>query len=228
MIIHPKNWQNVGKQVTIADIDNALNEIISGIDCINISFSGGVDSCLLLHYLLKNKGRANAFTVANDAKHPDIEYSCEAIKYYEHKYATKISHHVMIRPKVSGDDLVKSYYGALACLISSIIAGDCIDELACGYYKHQDLQEETYQNYLQRLQAEHLEPLNRNSGKVMVYLPFADDRITNLFHCIPLYHKVDLEGRKLIIMELAEGKVPTENIERRKYGLGTSIHKIGV
>ena len=123
---------------------------------------------------------------------------------------------------------MNSYYKALSNLISSIITGDCIDELACGYYKHQDLTEETYQEYLRRLQFEHLEPLDLNSGKVNVYLPYADERIANLFHRIPLYQKVSIEDRKLMIKQLAVGKVPYYVIERRKYGLGTSVQKVAV
>lgn len=195
MIIHPKNWRQLGKAITIEDIDIAMRQIITEIDCFNLSFSGGIDSSLLLYYLLELKGKANTFTVANDANHPDIEYSRKALAYFEDKYKVQIQHHTMIKPDISGNDLVYSYYKALSYLISGIIAGDGIDELACGYYKHQDLQEETYQDYLQRVQADHLEPLNENSGEVMVYLPYADDRIANLFHRIPLYRKVNEVNR---------------------------------
>ena len=228
MIVYPSNWRQIGKEVNLDDIDNAIRQVISDIDCLNLSFSGGIDSSLLLYYLLEVKGKANTFTVANDASHPDIEYSRKALAYYEQRYGVKITHYTMIRPKVSGDDLVSAYYSTLACLILDIIAGDCIDELACGYYGHQDLREKTYQDYLQRLRSAHLEPLNINSGKVRVHLPFADDRIASLFHRMPLYQKVSTVGRKLVISQLAEGKVPEYIIERRKYGLGTSLQKVGI
>lgn len=228
MIVHPSNWQKLGREITIEDIDGAMRRVISEIDCLNLSFSGGVDSSLLLYYLLEVKGKANTFTIANDIEHPDIEYSRKAISFFEHKYKIQIPHHTMVRPNISGDALVFSYYRALSNLIPSIITGDCIDELACGYYNHQDLKEETYQDYLQSLQDNHLIPLNENSGKVQVYLPFADDRIANLFYRIPLYRKVNETSRKKIIMELAEGKMPPEIIERRKYGLGTSCSKVSV
>lgn len=228
MIKHPSNWRQLGKEITIGDIDSAMMQIISEIDCFNLSFSGGIDSSLLLYYLLEIKGKANTFTVANDINHPDIEYSRKALTYFEDKYQVKIQHHTMIRPNISGNNLVYSYYKGLSYLISEIIAGDGIDELACGYYKHQDLQEETYQDYLQRVQADHLEPLNENSGKVMVYLPYVNDRIANLFHRIPLYRKVSETDRKIIMMQLAEGKVPPEIIERKKYGFATIFEKVAV
>ncbi len=221
MIVYPRNWRQLGKEVTLDDIDNIMRQVISGIDCYNLSFSGGVDSSLLLYYLLEVKGKANAFTVANDINHPDIEYSRKALACYEQRYEIEITHHTMIKPSVSGDDLVSAYYSALSNLISDIITGDCIDELACGYYGHQDLQEETYHDYLQKLQSAHLEPLDENSGKVRVYLPFADDRIASLFYRIPLYRKVSEAGRKLVITQLAEGKVPDEIIQRRKFGFAT-------
>jgi len=228
MIIFPSNWRQLGKEVFINDIDNAMRQIMSEIKCTNLSFSGGGDSSLLLYYLLEVKGNANAYTCVNDANHPDIEYSRKALDYFEQIYKIKIPHHTMIRPNVSGDELVKSYYGALSCLLTDIIAGDCIDELACGYYGHQDLQEETYQDYLQKVQSNHLEPLNENSGNVRVYLPFADDRVASLFHRIPVYKKVSKVERKIIINLLADGKVPQCVIERRKYGLGTSLQKVSV
>ncbi|KKK46945.1 hypothetical protein LCGC14_3160150, partial [marine sediment metagenome] len=61
-----------------------------------------------------------------------------------------------------------------------------------------------------------------------VHIPYADDRITNLFHRIPLYRKVNESSRKWVIMELAEGKVPAENIERKKYGFATNFQIVGV
>jgi len=228
MIKHPSNWRQLGKAITIEDIDKAMRQIISEIDCINLSFSGGIDSSLLLYYLLELKGNVNTFTVANDVNHPDIEYSRKALAYFEDRYKIKIQHHTMIRPNISGNDLVYSYYKGLSYFIDRIIAGDGIDELACGYYKHQDLQEETYQDYLQRLQIEHLEPLNKNSGNVKVYLPYADSRIANLFHRIPLYRKVNEVHRKITMMQLADGKVPLEIVERKKYGFAQNCEKVAV
>ena len=228
MIGWPKNWQKFGNEVTIDDIDSAMRVVIADIDCINLSFSGGVDSSLLLYYLLEVKGKANCFTVANDAGHPDIEYSAKAIQWLKEKCNTNIDHMVFIRPNLEGDSLVKTYYGALKPFVGDIITGDCIDELSCGYYNHRDLQEETYHNYLHRVQVDHLQPLNENSGDTLVYLPYADDRVANLFYRIPLYEKVSQVERKLIIMRLAEGKVSPEVIERRKYGLGSSVAKIAV
>ena len=128
-----------------------------------------------------------------------------------------------------GDDLVYTFYKILAEWgVEGIIAGDCIDELACGYYTHQDLGELTYQAHLSQLQRLQLLPLHQNSGSVHVYLPYASERVATLFYQIPLYEKVDHTGRKLPIVNLARGRVPDEIIERKKYGFGTTASKVAV
>lgn len=228
MIVYPKNWRGFGCSVKIDEIDKALRRVINDIDCINLSFSGGVDSSLLLYYLLEVKGKARVFTIANNIEHPDIKYAQESVKYYEDRYKVHIDHMVFIRPHLEGDVLVRAYYRILKSYVNDIISGDCIDELCCGYYNHQDRKEETYQEYLNRVQVEHLKPLNDNSGDIAVYLPYADDRVANLFFRIPLYNKVSLSSRKMIIMQLANGKVLPRVIERKKYGFATSITKTEV
>ena len=232
MIVYPSNWRQFGVPVTADMIDKAIREVVSEIPSINLSFSGGVDSCLLLHYLLKLKGTARCFTVANSADHPDLEYSREALSWFEEQYSVHIDHEVNIRlrPKVEGDELVKAFYSSLwlSSGVRDIIVGDCIDELNCGYYAHQDLREETYWDYLYRIQAEHLAPLDANSGNVKVYVPYADDRVANLLYRVPLYEKVSPTQRKMVITKLAEGKVPDFVLDRRKYGFATSADKVGV
>lgn len=229
MIIYPKNWRELGKEVKPEDIDRVLREIILGIPCSSLSYSGGIDSSLLLYYLMEVKGNAKCFTVANDKDHPDLYYSRIGISYYEKVYKTIIPHSVIVKPHLQGDDLVRCFYSYLSVVSRAIIAGDGIDELACGYYAHQDNPcEEVYFDYLKRLQVDHLEPLNNNSGNVQVYEPFCDDRLVNLLYRVPLVEKVTSENRKMILQRLAYGKVPDELIKRRKYGLATSLQKVGI
>ena len=71
------------------------------------------------------------------------------------------------------------------------------------------------------MQQRHLKPLDKNSGRVKVYLPYLSDAVTRLFWQIPLADKVDKVHRKRIMLLLAKGKLPEEIINRRKYGFGT-------
>ena len=229
VIVYPDNWREFGKRVESEDIDKVLREIIADIPCDSLSYSGGIDSSLLLYYLLEVKGKAKCFSVANGKDHPDLYYSRRGINYYEKAFNTIIPHSVIVRPHLQGNDLVRCFYSYLSLNIKAIIAGDGIDELACGYYAHQsDPCEEVYFDYLRRLQVEHLEPLNSNSGGVRVYLPYCDGRLSSLFYRIPLAEKVTGENRKIIIQRLADGKVPDELMERRKYGFATSLEKVGI
>lgn len=222
MIVYPSNWQEIGVPINVSRVDTALRQAVDELPCNNLSFSGGLDSSLLLYYLLELKKGITCFTVVNDAQHPDLRYSIKVIDWFERKYNVSIEHTKLILPTLSGDTLVREYYRKLEFIIESIIVGDCADELSCGYYAHQDLQEKTYQEYLNKLQLEHLKPLNANSGNVKVYMPYANDKVLSLFLQMPLYDKVSLSGRKLINLQVAKGKIPAFVIYRKKYGFATT------
>jgi len=53
MIIHPTDWRMVGSPVSLDRIEHAIISALAKIDCSCLSFSGGLDSCLLLYYMLK-------------------------------------------------------------------------------------------------------------------------------------------------------------------------------
>lgn len=221
-IVFPEDWGQVGRKFLLTDIDKALRKVITEIDCCNLSYSGGIDSSLLLYYILEIKGKANLFTVVNNEVHPDLKYAILGREHFENRYRASLSHEVIIIPDCESDELVRLYYARLTC--SDIITGDGIDELACGYYAHQSCpDEETYQEILSGLQANQLQPLNENSGNVRVYLPYIAAPVANLLYRIPLSEKVNHQERKLIIKALAQDKVPIDIIDRKKYGLGTSI-----
>ena len=84
---------------------------------------------------------------------------------------------------------------------------------------HQDcITEGTYYGIIRDLRRNHLLPLNANSGKVDVYLPYLDSRLISLYSQIPLSEKIDEETRKKFMVSMARGKIPDEIITRRKYG----------
>lgn len=224
MIVFPEDWNQLGQKVQLADIDNALSEVIAEIDCCNLSYSGGIDSSLLLYYLIETGREVKLYTAVNDEEHPDLHYAELGRQFFENRYKVSLAHKVFILRDCEGDELVRRYYSELALVCSDIITGDGIDELACGYYSHQASQDEdTYYGLLSSLQDNHLEPLHENSGSVRVDVPYIDSRIANLFYRIPLSEKVNDQDRKLIIRALSDGRMPSDIIDRKKYGLGTSV-----
>jgi len=223
VIVFPDDWYRLGQKVTLSDIDSALRDVIADIGCGNLSYSGGIDSTLLLWYLIETGREVTLYTAVNDDEHPDLRYAELGRRFFEDRYKVSLPHKVFVLPGCNGDELVRRYYGELASICGDIITGDGIDELACGYYAHQTSpDEQTYHASLSKLQADHFRPLHENSGSVRVHIPYAAPQIVNLLYRVPLTEKVSDQGRKLIIVALAQDRMPTSIIERKKYGLGTS------
>lgn len=222
MIITPENWAQVGQPVTLRQLDDTLEAVLAGIDCDCLSYSGGIDSSLLLYHMLKAGKRVRTFTMASSPDHPDIEFARAGIRAFEQAFGTTIESQVRVAPNLEGDALVAAFYSALPQWTDRIVTGDGVDEFMAGYYTHQaEPTEEVYYNHLRNLQQNHLAPLNENSGSTQVYVPYIDPRFICLMAQIPLSDKVGPDARKRIMMALAQGKVPTDIIERRKYGFGT-------
>ena len=224
MIVYPGNWRDIGVPVKVTQIEEALRQVISEIPCECLSFSGGLDSSLLLYFMLEAGKKVRVFTITCSDNHPDIHYSQLALKYFKERYKVNITGLWRVANGVTGDELVKAFYqSGLDQHTDSIIAGDGIDEFMAGYYNHQrNPTEDVYYDYMRRLQVEQLTPLNENSGAIKVYLPYLDTRVTSLLGQIPLSEKVDKHCRKKIMIELAKGKLPEAIIKRRKYGFGTT------
>ena len=226
MIIYPDNWQEIGVPIKQIQIEAILLQILSDIKCKSLSFSGGIDSSLILYYMAGLYDHVEAYTIASSEEHPDVKYSKMMAQQFNN-----VVHRIYIPTKAEieaekqtdddfpGDLAVRLYYKFIANYINEIIACDTIDEFMCGYYAHQENPSEAiYYKYIRELQELHLIPLNKNSGKVKVYLPYADQRLIYLLSQIPLSEKVDKDRRKKIMQILAQDKVPQEIIMRHKYG----------
>ncbi len=217
MISYPKKWKEVGKKIEVKQIEDMVLTILSEINCNCLSLSGGLDSSLLLYFMTKIFGtNIKCFTIANSKDHPDYIFSNLVACHF------KVKHEIYV-PNFdlkSGEDIVRTFYDDLDKReIKRIIAGDGVDEFNCGYYDHlHDPSEKMYYNYIRRLRKEQLEPLNKTSGNVEVFLPYIDERLILLFSQIPIFEKVDDLNRKKILIELAKGKLPDKIIYRRKYG----------
>jgi asparagine synthetase B (glutamine-hydrolysing) len=225
MIIYPADWRKVGEPIQLEDIEEIIIHILSEINCSHLSFSGGIDSSLILFYLSRLYSHVEAYTLGLSEDHPDVKYSRLVVQQFNN-----VTHNVYIpilaeveaekqAGDFSGDHIVKIFYKFVHSYTDEIIACDGIDEYMGGYYDHQkDPSETMYYSYLRRLQKEHLKPLHKNSGKIKVYLPYIDNRLILLLSQIPLRDKVDAENRKKIMQQLAKDKIPQEIIERHKYG----------
>jgi len=216
MIVSPSNFAEIGQPITIEQIEHVLSTVVSEIDCNCIALSGGLDSSLLLWYMMQTRDSVVASTIGCSEDHPDVVHACLMVSMFP----GRIHHRILILDKGgSGDFAVKSFYAFVYENSSSIIAGDGVDEFMCGYYAHQKSSTmDTYYSFLRRLLDEHLIPLDRNSGSVHVHLPYLDPRLISLFSQIPFEEKVSSANRKLLVLKMASGKLPSSIIDRWKYG----------
>lgn len=227
MIVYPSNWQNIGQSISVSQIKDTLISTVAKLDCPFISFSGGLDSTLMLYMMLESYTSVDAFTIGLSDSHPDVVYSRRLIS----KLGARVRLHVCIpsADKIAsgriegdfdGDDAVRHLYTYLSNYTDRVIACDGIDEFMCGYFKHQENPtEEMYYNILSTLRDKQLSPLNINSGDIKVFLPYLDVEVVHLLSQVPVYRKVDTDGRKRLMFEIANGYIPNYVTSRRKYGM---------
>ncbi len=230
MIVYPEDWKGVGRQIKTNEILSLILNSLSEIPCNCLSLSGGIDSSLLLYFMMKIHPLVKVFTIGLSEDHPDVKYSTMVVDKIASVYPKGMITHKIYTPwpdtmkrnhpnESSGNMAVRMFYKYVNTFTDGIIAGDGIDEFMCGYYPHQKSpKEETYYDYIRWLKKDHLIPLDRNSGDVKVYLPFLDSKLISLLSQIPLSEKVDTNHRKKIMVKMAEGRLPEEIITRRKYG----------
>lgn len=223
MIAFPMGWDRIGLRPPILDIENRLKEVLKNINCRNLSLSGGIDSSLMLYFMCKVFGARNisCFTIALSEVHPDFYFSKMIIDYFGVDWNCHIPNHPLIKEENDyfGDEIVREFYSFLIQnKICNIIACDGIDEFMGGYYDHLSGNLDVYYDYLSRLQSEHLERLDFISNEILVYLPYMDDKLINMYNNIPISGRFGNGERKKIMFTMAEGKLPSELINRRKYG----------
>lgn len=224
MIAKPNNWRLVGLPVTLEDIERTLLEVILSMNCTNLSLSGGIDSSLMLYYMTRfiNRDHIKCYTMASSTEHPDYIFANMVAKHFGVDCFSYIPDNAPVRLEgdLPGDEIVRAFYEHLSNIgVTDIIACDGIDEFTGGYYVHMtDPTEETYYKYLEKLRDDQLIPLDKNSGKVRVLLPYISPAVVNRLSRIPLSRKCDKTHRKIIMFELAKGNLPKEVLTRRKYG----------
>lgn len=226
VIMHPKNWEKIGQPIELKEIEDMILEILSDIPCDSLALSGGLDSSLILYFMLKVHKQVNAFTIGISHDHPDIKYSklmVEELNRVEHfiyiPSQKEIDEEKDENRDFRGDKATRLFYKFVGKHTDKMISGDGVDEYMCGYYGHQNCPTElAYYEYIRRLQFEHLEPLNRNSMGIKIYLPYLDRKLIYLLSQIPMIEKVNKMERKVLMVEMAKGKIPEAIINRWKYG----------
>jgi len=226
MIVYPKDRKEVGQEIQVKQIEETLLNVLSEIDCNCLSFSGGIDSTIML-YLMRKKYTLpiQLFTIGLSEDHPDVKFARMISKELSIKHNVYIPNKKDIENEGKegdflGDNAVRLFYKYISNFTNDIIACDGIDEFMCGYYDHLDNpNSETYYSYLRNLQTKHLEPLNKNSKKVKVYLPYVDSKLICLYSQIPIEDKIRDNYRKKVMIDIAiKLGVPKKIINRRKYG----------
>lgn len=186
---------------------------------LHLALSGGVDSSLLLAMLLSMKRQGIvAHTLGTSEDYPDVVHAkilAEAFPQAEYR------HHII--PPYTGDAYF-ALYAALEGETDSIISGDVIDELAGGYYIHQQSEDkgEALYGELGCLKARHLNFMNEASTKygIIVYLPYATAGVFEAMAAFRIDELVDNKERKMPIYDLAaKYGVPQAILDRRKMGL---------
>jgi len=230
MIVFPKNWNKVGRCVGIEEIGTRLRDVIWGMGNA-LSFSGGLDSSLLLYYMCSVREPVSkeyqpvpvkVFTAVRSRTHPDIIHARLVVKYFQKRFSRIDLKHYIFHVPSKAHNGIKLFYEYVGKRTDEIIAGDGVDEFMGGYYYHPNStlhdRSQVYHYHIRQLQKNHLIPLDKVRGKVRVFLPYIDEGLISLYAQIPLDEKVDSNARKKVMVALAKGKVPDEILTRRKYG----------
>lgn len=231
MIAHPKNWDYIYELPTLDKIESTMFDAVKATGCPNLCLSGGVDSSLTLHFMTQVFPLIKCFTIASSMNHPDVYYSKVVVEKYGVEHLIYIPTKAEIEASktdgdLTGDVAVRLLYQFIAKHTDRVIAADCIDELDCGYYPHQkEPTDYTFRKFILELEELHLKPLDKNSGTVRVYLPYATPEVIHTFLRIPISEKVSSSKRKSHIMRIASKYLPEDIILRRKYGFCSALEE---
>lgn len=222
MIASDFDWENlfiINPDISI--LRRKVFTVLERIDCRNLSFSGGIDSTILL-ILMKElyDKEVVCYTTGITESHPDVVLAKSITSELNVSWKF-LSIDDTVDKDGDGNWIVSQFYGNLKkCGVQEIIAGDGIDEYMGGYYKHmQDPSVGMYYYFLKDLLGGHLFPLNSNSKDVKVHLPYLFPELVVMYNNYELKNRFFIDGRKKVMVRLAEAlNIPPEIINRRKYG----------
>ena len=251
----------------ISDLNSAINDSVYEIgnsilkkqDRIHLAYSGGVDSTILLTTFLEQGFPVTAHTIANKKTHPDMScanrFSLELIncgknvlhkKYLIKESLEKIKKANKILEAEFGErgDKSENYYelfNTIKSETSTLVCGDCIDELFGGYYPHQNPinlpeydetktldknREVALKYFMASLISNHLKISNVVSTHfgINILLPYGDEKVMKVAENFSVDELIDNENRKKPVSAVARIKnIPESIITRRKYGLVSAL-----
>ena len=222
MIVSNVDWKEYCKvNPDINILISELEKTICDIDCKNLSYSGGIDSTIILYIMHKLFGKSiRTFTIAKSYDHPDYIAGRKITSMLDVEWNGLIIDQDN-EYDIDGNYIVKQFYKKLVDFgITSIVACDGIDEYMGGYYDHMHNPSlETYYHYLSELVDKHLTPLDKNSGNISVYLPYLSPNLVTLYNNYEFSFRFDKNSRKKLIFAIAKKMgIPNDVIDRRKYG----------
>jgi asparagine synthetase B (glutamine-hydrolysing) len=238
MITYPKIWKrNYGDMMPVNPIDNIdipkiveiLTQVVVDMGVNHLAYSGGIDSTIMLCLMSRVYNDVSTYTISVREDHPDVKFAKSGSSFYGSTH-----HEFIVSPTITDtaqhdNDAVKQLFYKASSFTESMICCDGIDEFMCGYYKHMEQQNrlKTYKWFLSNLLPGHLEPLDKNSGDVKVYLPYLNENIISIFRNIPLDKKIDSDNRKKVVCEIAKYlNLPESIISRTKYGFCDAFLKL--
>lgn len=240
--------ESSGEAPTYEQLDEAIRSSVedaaSGGGTIGVLLSGGVDSAVLLSYVLRCCGEVPVFTVVTDMSHPDLEAAQKVAE------SNGLKHHVLMpsdedlrrardavscREKIFDGDV--AVYLALEWAqdagVDTLIAADGIDELMGGYWWHANVggrfasRKEAFEHFWGVVEEEQLSPMLRSAEElgIEVKYPFIDERVVSLVSRIPLDERVGVGKPKRWWKGFARDYVgiASEVVDRRKLGFVSAL-----
>lgn len=220
---------------TIAtSVKNAINNSKGNIGML---LSGGMDSVMLLEFVVRHGKVVPVFTVVTDSDHPDLIAAKKIAKEYG------LEHHILLpnkddmeRAKKALGTKRKLFKGDIAVYLAlelaknkgvdTILTADGIDEITGGYWWHAHPsnnyanKEEAFQDYWNKLNDNHVKPLLDSAKKVgiEVKLPFLDEEVVSVLNRIPIKERVKNNITKNWWKQFASSYIPQYIIDRKKIG----------
>ena len=104
MIKYPENWKDIGHEISIDEIANAIQTCIYQLNIRNLSLSGGIDSTLLLYFMKKVLGDPiNCYTITFDENHPDYIYAKMASEFFNVNFYPYLGCFIFLRTATTID-----------------------------------------------------------------------------------------------------------------------------